>query len=376
MKIFSHVAMLLAFFASNMAMWGQISRTVSFDLNSRQETNYCLGANTSEFTLTIDTKLESIDSLKAYDVALRYDASKIRILAASRIGTISRNLDDENFFFKNPENGLTEVSGYTGLSKNSPNLIGEGALFALRGLWINSKCADSTTISVEYLDPGFEFGIGPRYVKVDSSVQLSNRMIDTIQTSIRIQGIKQVFDTVAKDQKVYTISLTREVFFGRATGNDTITLKTLYSDKVKVIKYMIDSSNNVSGFINNDNITFRKIAIGNLGYARVKFDLEISTLEDTTIHEISTFSKSTKCDCAVKMDSISTSIMLMRNFDPDTIISSVKDEDGENNQCTEFYDILGRFIESDCPNNESAKAIKRKRAFKLGNDYIQYIDSK
>jgi len=32
MKIFSHVAMLLAFFAGNMAMWGQISRTVSFDL--------------------------------------------------------------------------------------------------------------------------------------------------------------------------------------------------------------------------------------------------------------------------------------------------------------------------------------------------------
>jgi len=100
-----------------MAMWGQISRTVSFDLNSRHETNFCLGANTNEFTLTIDTKLESVDSLQAYDISIRYNPDKIRILAALRTGTISNLIPQSNFFFKNPERGLTEVIGYTGLGK-------------------------------------------------------------------------------------------------------------------------------------------------------------------------------------------------------------------------------------------------------------------
>ena len=161
--------MLLALFAGNMAMWGQISRTVSFDLNSRHESNYCLGANTNEFTLTIDTKLESIDSLQAYDISIRYNPSKIRIVAALRTGTISSLIPQANFFFKNPEKGFTEIIGYTGLGKNSPNLVGIGALVALRGEWIDSKCPDTTNVKIAFFDPGFEFGIGPRYIEIDSN---------------------------------------------------------------------------------------------------------------------------------------------------------------------------------------------------------------
>ncbi len=376
MKIFSHVAMLLALFAGNMAMWGQISRTVSFDLNSRHESNYCLGANTNEFTLTIDTKLESIDSLQAYEVALRYDPSKIRILAASRLGTISRIIDQNNFFFKNPEKGLTEVTGYTGLGKNSPNLIGEGALFALRGQWIDSKCIDSTKITIEYLDAGFEFGIGPRFVKVDSSVIISNRVFDTVQTSVGLFGTQSFEDTIAHDQFVFSKKITREFLFGRSAGNDSIISFNMLSKNVKILDRKIDSLNNILSSINDDEITFRKIERGNIGYARVQYEVEIQTVDDTSTHDFNTLLRSSKCDCAVKLDSLRTEVKLMRNSKPDTIISTVHEFSHSNTQCTEFYDILGRFIESDCPNDESAKAIKRRKAFKLGNDYIQYIDSK
>jgi hypothetical protein len=76
------------------------------------------------------------------------------------------------------------------------------------------------------------------------------------------------------------------------------------------------------------------------------------------------------------MDTVENEIQLIRMKKPDTVISSVHETIETTQQCIDYYDILGRFIESDCPNHESTKAIKRRRAFKLGNDFIQYIDSK
>lgn len=376
MKIFSHVAMLLAFFAGNMAMWGQISRTVSFDLNSRHESNYCLGANTNEFTLTIDTKLESIDSLQAYDISIRYNPSKIRIVAALRTGTISNLIPQANFFFKNPEKGLTEVIGYTGLGKNSPNLIGEGALVALRGEWIDSKCPDTTNVKIAFFDPGFEFGIGPRYVQIDSNVALSNRVFDSIETKITMSGETNIEDTLSYDQVNKKYRFSRTLLFGKASGNDTVSLQYNVTDSLKVLSVSIDSTNNVIASKNGNVLNFTKIQRGIYGFAKVEYEVEIQTTDDTSNHSLNTFSKSTKCDCSSKMDSLQSDIELIRMKKPDTVISSVVESDDLKSQCTDFYDILGRFIESDCPNNELTKAITRRKAFKLGNNYIQYLDSK
>ena len=76
------------------------------------------------------------------------------------------------------------------------------------------------------------------------------------------------------------------------------------------------------------------------------------------------------------MDSLLSEIQLIRMTKPDTVISSIVESEDVNGLCTDFYDILGRFIESDCPNDELTKAIKRRKALKLGNDYVQYLDSK
>ena len=92
-------------------------------------------------------------------------------------------------------------------------------------------------------------------------------------------------------------------------------------------------------------------------------------------HFLKTYTKSSKCDCSSKMDSLQSDIELIRMKKPDTVISSIVESDTLKSQCTDYYDILGRFIESDCPNDGSTKAIRRK-ALKLGNDYIQYIESK
>lgn len=376
MKIFSHVAMLLALFAGNMAMWGQISRTVSFDLNSRHESNYCLGANTNEFTLTIDTKLESVDSLQAYDISIRYNPNKIRIVAALRTGTISSIIPQANFFFKNPEKGLTEVIGYTGLGKNSPNLVGEGALVAIRGEWIDSKCPDTTNVVIAFFDPGFEFGIGPRYVEIDSNVTLSNRVFDSVETKITMTGESNIEDTLSYDQVSKKYRFSRSLLFGKASGNDTVSLQYNVTDSLKVLSINIDSANNVVALKNGNVLNFTKVQRGVSGFAKVEYEVEIQTTDDTSNHSLNTFTKSAKCDCSSKMDSLQCDIVLIRMKKPDTVISSIVESDDLKSQCTDFYDILGRFIESDCPNDESAKAITRRKAFKLGSDYIQYIDSK
>ena len=376
MKIFSHVAMLLAFFAGNMAMWGQISRTVSFDLHSRHESNFCLGAKTNEFTLTIDTKLESIDSLQAYDISIRYNPSKIRIVAALRTGTISSIIPQANFIFKNPEKGLTEVIGYTGLGKNSPSLIGEGALVALRGEWIDSKCSDTTNVRIAFFDPGFEFGIGPRYVTIDSNVTLANRVYDTVETKVTMNGGLNINDTISYDQVSKLFTITNVMSFGKAAGNDTVSLHYDVTDSMKVLSIVIDSIHNMFADKTGDILNFSKIQRGISGFVKVKYDVEILTLKDTSNHVLNTFTKNTKCDCSIKMDSLQSEIQLIRMKKPDTVISSVIESETAVSQCTDYYDILGRFIESDCPNDESAKAIIRKKAFKLGSDYIQYIDSK
>jgi hypothetical protein len=127
---------------------------------------------------------------------------------------------------------------------------------------------------------------------------------------------------------------------------------------------------------NGNVLNFTKIQRGISGFAKVKYDVEIQTSEDTSNHFLNTFTKSSKCDCSSKMDSLKSDIELIRMKKLDTVISSIVESDDLKSQCTDFYDILGRFIESDCPNDESAKAITRRKAFKLGSDYIQYLDSK
>jgi hypothetical protein len=166
------------------------------------------------------------------------------------------------------------------------------------------------------------------------------------------------------------------LIFGKASGNDTVSLQYNVTDSLRVLSIDIDSTYNVKAMKNGDILNFTKIQRGISGFAKVKYYIEIQTTEDTSSHILNTFTKSSNCDCSSKMDSLQSEIELIRMKKPDTVISSIVESDTLKSQCTDYYDILGRFIESDCPNNELTKAITRRKAFKLGSDYVQYIDSK
>ena len=372
MKYISHMAVLLTLIVSNTAMWGQISRTVSFDLNSRHESDYCLGANTNEFTLTIDTKLESIDSLQAYDLYIRFDEKKIRITAGLRPGTISSQIPQNNFFFGMDTIGLAKVFGY--LNFKAGNLVGNGALVALRGEWINSTCPDSTVCKIEFFDPGFEFGIGPRFVKVDSSVKIFNRVYDTVNTIIQIKSPSELRDSLNHLDTQTTFSIKSEVFCGKATTNDTVLVDCLAGDSLLIEKIVIDSVRDVQASIRGTTVVLTKQNRGIAGYLAMRVEGKALTRTQEAQRKIEFSTKTTSCDCVRIKGGAETTIKLFRRTKPDTV-SSVREEIVQVDRCTDYYDILGRFIESDCPNDGSTKAIRRK-ALKLGNDYIQYIESK
>ena len=350
-------------------MWGQISRTVSFDLNSRHESDYCLGANTNEFTLTIDTKLESIDSLQAYDLYISFDDKKVKITAGLRPGTISSQIPPSNFFFGMDTIGLAKVFGY--LNFKAGNLVGNGALVALRGEWLNSICPDSTVCKIAYFDPGFEFGIGPRFVKVDSSVKIFSRIQDTVNTIIQIKSPSILEDSIDHLDTQATYSFKSEVFCGRATANDTVLLDCLAGDSILVDRIIIDSLRDVQAEIRGTTVVLTKQKRGIAGYLAMTIEGKAKTNSQAAERKIEIATKTSTCECAKIKEGSETTIRLFRR----SKISSVKDQPVHEERCTDYYDILGRFIESDCPNDESAKAIRRK-AFKLGNDYIQYIESK
>lgn len=372
MKYISHMAVLLTLLVSNTAMWGQISRTVSFDLNSRHESDYCLGANTNEFTLTIDTKLESIDSLQAYDIYIRFDDKKVRITAGLRPGTISSQIPASNFFFGMDTIGLAKVFGY--LNFKAGNLVGNGALVALRGEWINSTCTDSTICRIEFFDPGFEFGIGPRFIKVDSSVKIFNRVSDTTNTFIKIKSPAELNDSINHIDTQSTFSFKSEVFCGRATANDTVLIDCLVDDSTIIDNIIIDSVKDVQAAIRGRTIVLIKQNRGVAGYLAMTIEGKALSNSQIAERKVKFSTTTTACDCARIKEGSETTIKLFRRSKPDTV-SSVNEEIVQQHRCTDYYDILGRFIESDCPNDGSAKAIRRK-AFKLGNDYIQYIESK
>jgi len=372
MKYISHIAVLLTIMVSNTAMWGQISRTVSFDINSRHESDYCLGANTNEFTLTIDTKLESIDSLQAYDIYIRYDERKVKLIAGLKTGTISSPIPTANFSFRIESAGLAKVSGY--LNFKAGNLVGTGALVAVRGQWLNSACPDSTVCKIEGVEPGFEFGIGPRYVTVDSSVNIFNRVIDTANTIVLVKSPKMIVDSIDHQEFAKKYTIKSDIFCGKATANDTVFVECATGDSITIEQIRIDSMLNVQATIRGNGIVITKSNRGIAGYVGMSIGVHAQTMSEKAERTVQFTSKATQCDCAKRLEGSNTTINLFRKAKPDTV-TSVQQETEVQTRCTDYYDILGRFIESDCPNDESAKAIRRK-AFKLGNDYIQYIETK
>ena len=371
MKYFSHLAVLLTVLVGNTAMWGQISRTVSFDLNSRHERDYCLGANTNEFTLTIDTKLENIDSLQAYDIFIRFDEKKIKLVAGLRIGTISSQIPQSNFFFGMDTIGVAKVYGY--LNYKAGNLVGEGALIALRGEWLQSQCPDSTICRIEFFDPGFEFGIGPRFVKIDSSVKIYNRVNDTVNTKVTINSPTVLEDSLDHGDSISPFVVKSEFVLGKGTANDTVTIQCIKSDSLNLYQIQIDSVREVNATVIGENIVITKPNRAVAGYVSARYTGAVFTKDTMAVRNMTLSTKASACDCSRSIDSKVTAVQVYRRSKPDTITGINEEE--LLDQCTEYYDILGRFIETDCPKSESAKAIRRK-AFKLGNDYIQYIDSK
>jgi hypothetical protein len=164
------------------------------------------------------------------------------------------------------------------------------------------------------------------------------------------------------------------VFCGKATTNDTVLVDCLAGDSLLIEKIVIDSVRDVQASIRGTTVVLTKQNRGIAGYLAMRVEGKALTRTQEAQRKIEFSTKTTSCDCVRIKGGAETTIKLFRRTKPDTV-SSVREEIVQVDRCTDYYDILGRFIESDCPNDGSTKAIRRK-ALKLGNDYIQYIESK
>ena len=99
-------------------------------------------------------------------------------------------------------------------------------------------------------------------------------------------------------------------------------------------------------------------------------------IEDTlTISKWLLYTEGLKCDCLVTNDTSILSLALYRKNKIDTIINSAHEEYREQEMCTDFYDVMGRFIETDCKEDKAMLAlVKRRKALKIGTNLIKYIE--
>ena len=66
---------------------------------------------------------------------------------------------------------------------------------------------------------------------------------------------------------------------------------------------------------------------------------------------------------------------MFRKSKIDTIINLVHEEYRKQEMCTDFYDVMGRFIETDCIADIALlPTTKRKKALKIGTNLIKYLE--
>jgi hypothetical protein len=357
--------------AGNTNAGEKTERTVRFKLENRAETNYCQ-TGIAEFSLFVSTKVERIDSLQGFDAVIVYDPSKISITQALRLGTISSQIPTSNFAFRVESPGVVRVYGYI----LSGVLTGEGPLFGLRCSWKNAKCADTTAIKLDLFDPAFEFGIDTRNVIVDSFTIISNRQYNqTAVYSSKIEAPSLIVDTVSADQFEKEILLSTVLRLGEYAANEEVKLiirpsKLFGAESVRLSTEVTNSDNLI--FVNEDTIiTVRKVIIGKSGSISLNTKMLCESKLDTIDAEIQLTTANAACDCLQVLDTSTTRILLTR-VKKDTVISGgIQDEIDFTSDivCTEYYDLNGRLLQIDCPDDNLIllKKSYRRRVIRHGN---------
>jgi hypothetical protein len=361
---------------SNTVMLGSFPRQLILTIDAVPDDDICTGTR-SKFTVLLKTILYTTDSLAGYEIDISYDTSKVVIDQALKVKTMSNKIPSSNFFFRIREPGIASVIGF--LNYNEGYLNGDSILVVLTGFWKNPLCTDSTNLMIADFIPAFEFGTEDRPVVLNNKCVLFNRKKESLTSTIELSDTKGIEDSIVYERSKYDTSYSVKVKLDKYAGNSGIKLiaKQLIPSSTSRLRTKIVSQENTVYTISKDSteIEIRKIDKYETAFLDVNF-LITEEIEDTlTISKWLLYTEGLKCDCLVINDTSILSLALYRKNKLDTIINSAHEEYIEQEMCTDFYDVMGRFIETDC--NES-KAIpsfaKRRKALKIGTNLIKYIE--
>ena len=123
-------------------------------------------------------------------------------------------------------------------------------------------------------------------------------------------------------------------------------------------------------------VLVKKITNGSEGSLSINFQIKMPVLKDTARTTLKIYSESEPCDCIMTHDTSVTELVLYQIKKKDTSVNAVEElQKTEQETCIDFFDIMGRFIETNCSSEQMvAPNVRKKKAIKIGNNLIKYID--
>ena len=376
MKLYLTYAVLLISFMSNTAMFGSFPRQMILTIDAIPDDDICSGTK-SRFTVLLKTTLYTTDSLAGYEIDISFDTSKVVIDQVLKVNTMSSKIASKNFFFRIREPGIASVIGF--LDYNEGYLSGDSILVVLSGFWKNPLCTDSTIVKIAEFIPAFEFGTEDRPIVLNNTCLLFNRTKESLSSSIELTDSKSVVDSIEYEKLKYDTSYTVKVKLDKYAGNSGIKLitKQLTPNSTSTLSPNIVSLENIVYTFSKDSseIEIRKIEKYKTALLDVKLIIN-QEIEDTlTISKWLLYTEGLKCDCLIINDTSLLSLALFRKSKIDTIINLVHEEYRKQEMCTDFYDVMGRFIETGCIADIALlPTTKRKKALKIGTNLIKYLE--
>ena len=376
MKLYLTHAVLLITFMSNTAMLGSYPRQLILTIDALPEDDICSGSK-SRFTVLLKSILYTTDSLAGYELDISYDTSKVVIDQALKVKTMSSKIPSSNFFFRIKEPGIASVIGF--LDYNEGYISGDSILVVLSGFWKNPLCTDSTTLKIAEFIPAFEFGTEDRPIILNNKCLLFNRKKESLSSSIELSNSTYIVDSMEYVEKTYDTSYTVNVKLDKYAGNSGIKLKTknLILNSTSSLSINSVQLNNIICAVNKDSSEIEIRKIENYKTASLDVNLKITDVvkDSNIISSWLLYTEGLKCDCLIINDSSTLNLALYRKNKIDTIINSAYEEYIEQESCTDFYDMMGRFIETNCNADKALlPSIKRRKALKIGTNLIKYIE--
>ena len=244
--------------------------------------NLC-DSNSGKFIFVVNIgMIEPIDSLFGFDIDIKYDPNKVRILSYLKSNTLSEKFEQSSFSFAADTN---HIRGYaTTFNFNAPPSYGDSILIGFYAEWIGDRnCEDSSLFKLEDINFTEEFKKEYQYTNeyVRTSLDIKNP-INVLKTTFDVDSIG-----LKENQQLFSFNCKIDFFASESlkkvkitfTDTDTIKIRDIVSD---CSECKISLENNVVKFIlpyDKSELNMQLIAEHTLTDSLIDFAFGIDSIE-------------------------------------------------------------------------------------------------